>query len=267
MTKRPPGEALGTVQRVVEVLRFFAERREATLKELSMALSLAPSTCHRLLDLLGREGLIEQEGVHRRYHVGMEMFRISALIQSRDDIRTIARPLLRQLADSCDETCVLSLYLPTEGKIFFAERVDSSRVLRYQVAMNKPVSVLWGASGRAVLAFLDSGSVDRIYKAEGRAPGSGEALPARRSLEKDLAMVRERGYDVTHGQKISGAVGISAPVFGISGSVIGSLCITVPESRINAKDYSRLGALVRSSAERLSQAVGSPRNQNLVASR
>ena len=267
MTKRPPGEALGTVQRVVEVLRFFAERREATLKELSMALSLAPSTCHRLLDLLGREGLIEQEGVHWRYHVGMEMFRISALIQSRDDIRTIARPLLRQLADSCDETCVLSLYLPTEGKIFFAERVDSSRVLRYQVAMNKPVSVLWGASGRAVLAFLDSGSVDRIYKAEGRAPGSGEALPARRSLEKDLAMVRERGYDVTHGQKISGAVGISAPVFGISGSVIGSLCITVPESRINAKDYSRLGALVRSSAERLSQAVGSPRNQNLVASR
>ena len=267
MTKRPPGEALGTVQRVVEVLRFFAERREATLKELSMALSLAPSTCHRLLDLLGREGLIEQEGVHRRYHVGMEMFRISALIQSRDDIRTIARPLLRQLADSCDETCVLSLYLPTEGKIFFAERVDSSRVLRYQVAMNKPVSVLWGASGRAVLAFLDSGSVDRIYKAEGRAPGSGEALPARRSLEKDLAMVRERGYDVTHGQKISGAVGISAPVFGISGSVIGSLCITVSETRINAKDYSRLGALVRSSAERLSQAVGSPRNQNLVASR
>jgi DNA-binding IclR family transcriptional regulator len=265
MTKRPPGEALGTVQRVVEVLRFFAERREATLKELSVALSLAPSTCHRLLDLLGREGLIEQDRVHRHYHVGMEMFRISALVQSRDGIRTIAQPLLRQLVDACDETCVLSLYLPAEGKIFFAERVDSSRALRYLVAMNTPVSVLWGASGRSILAFLDSKTIDRIYAAEGRAPGSGEALPARRSLEKNLAAIRARGYDVTHGQKIAGAVGIGAPVFGVDAKVVGSLCITVPENRIKAPDHSRLGALVRSTAERLSQAVGSPRSPNFAA--
>jgi IclR family acetate operon transcriptional repressor len=266
MTKRPPGETLGTVQRVVEVIRFFAERRQATLKELSVALSLAPSTCHRLLDLLGREGLIEQDRVHRHYHVGMEMFRISALVQSRDDIRTIALPLLRQLVDVCDETCVLSLYLPAEGKIFFAERVDSSRALRYLVELNTPVSVLWGASGRAILAFLDSETVDRVYDAEGRAPGSGAALPARRSLDKDLAAIRERGYDITHGQKIAGAVGIGAPVFGVDAKVVGSLCITVPESRIKPADYARLGALVHSTAGRLSQAVGSPRSLNYAAS-
>jgi DNA-binding IclR family transcriptional regulator len=258
MTKRPPGESIGTVQRVIEVLRFFAERGEATLKELSVALSLAPSTCHRLLDLLGRQGLIEQDSVHRRYRVGMEMFRISALVQSREDIRSIARPLLRQLVDSYDETAVLGIYLPVEGKIFFAERVDSSRMLRYQLAMNVPVSVLWGASGRAILAFLDSETIDRIYKVEGRAPGSGEALPSRRALEKDLAVIRERGYDITHGQKIPGAVGISAPVFGADGKVVASVCVTVPESRIKESDYPRLGAAVRTTAHRLSQAIGSP---------
>ena len=258
MTKRPPGEAIGTVQRVAEVLRFFAERGEANLKELSVALSLAPSTCHRLLDLLGRQGLIEQDNADRRYRVGMEMFRISALVQSREDIRSIARPLLRELVDSCDETAVLSIYLPVEGKIFFAERADSSRMLRYQLSMNVPVSVLWGASGRAILAFLDSDTVDRIYESEGRAPGSGLSLPARRALDKDLATIRERGYDTTHGQKIHGAVGIGAPVFGVGGKVVASLCITVPESRIKKSDYPRLGAAVRSAADRLSQAIGSP---------
>jgi len=188
--KRPPGEATGTVKRVVEVLRFFAERGEATLKEMSIALGLAPSTCHRLIELLGREGLIEQDSTHRRYRVGVEMFRISAQVQSRNDIRSIAVPFLRELAAACDETCVLSIYLPVEGKIFFAERADSSRALRYQVAMNVPVSVLWGASGRSILAFLDPATVDRIYRAEGRAPGSGEALPSRRALDKDLAAIR-----------------------------------------------------------------------------
>lgn len=263
MTKRPPGEATGTVKRVVEVLRFFAERGEATLKEMSIALSLAPSTCHRLIDLLGREGLIEQDSTHRRYRVGVEMFRISAQVQSKNDIRSIAAPFLRELAAACDETCVLSIYLPVEGRIFFAERADSSHELRYQVAMNVPVSVLWGASGRSVLAFLDKDTVDRIYRSEGRAPGSGETLPSRAALEKDLAAIRKRGYDVTHGQKIAGAVGISAPVFGVDGKVVGSLCVTVPESRIKAKDHPRLGAMVTSAARRLSQAIGSPRFEDL----
>ncbi|MCK9915566.1 IclR family transcriptional regulator [Microbacteriaceae bacterium K1510] len=258
MTKRPPGESLGTVQRVVEVIRFFSERGEATLKELSMALSLAPSTCHRLLDLLGREGLIEQDTVQRRYRIGTELFRIAARVQSREDICRTARPLLQNLVSSCNETCVLSIFLRSEGKIYFAERADSNRELRYQLTMNTPVSVLWGASGRAILAFLDSETIDHIYEVEGRAPGSGEALPSRRALEKDLALIRERGYDVTHGQKIAGAVGISSPVFGVDGQVFASVCVTAPESRIKSKDVARLGGLVRQTAMQLSEIVGAP---------
>src|ERR1700693_5923582 len=139
MIKRIAGENLGTVQRVVEIIRFFGERGEATLKELSLALSLAPSTCHRLLELLGRDGVVEQDAAHGRYRIGRELFRIAGLVQSKHDIRTIALPFLRQLVDACNETSVLSLYLPTEGKIFFAEKVDSSLMLRYQVVMNTPM--------------------------------------------------------------------------------------------------------------------------------
>ena len=266
MNKRTAGESLGTVQRVVEIIRFFAERGEVTLKELSLALSLAPSTCHRLLELLGRDGFVEQNAVHRRYRIGREFFRIAALVQSKHDVRTIALPFLRKLVDACDETSVLSLYVPSDGKIFFAEKVDSSMMLRYQLPMNMPMSVLWGASGRSILAFLDKDEVTRIYAAEGRAPGSGEALPSRRTLEKELAAIRQRGYDITYGQKIAGAVGISAPVFGADGKVLGSINVTVPATRIAAKDRPRLAELVRATAAELSAVLGSPRYGGVKAS-
>jgi DNA-binding IclR family transcriptional regulator len=266
MSKRIVGEALGTVQRVVEIIRFFGERGEATLKELSLALSLAPSTCHRLLELLGRDGFVEHDAVHRRYRIGREFFRIAALVQSKHDIRAIALPFLRKLVDACDETSVLSLYVPSEGKMFFAEKVDSSMMLRYQLPMNMPMSVLWGASGRSILAFLDEDEVDRIYVAEGRAPGSGDALPSRRALEKELAAIRRRGYDISYGQKIAGAVGFGAPVFGIDGKVLGSINVTVPATRIAAKDRPRLSELVRVTAAELSAALGSPRYAGIKAS-
>lgn len=266
MNKRSAGESLGTVQRVVEIIRFFGERGDATLKELSLALSLAPSTCHRLLELLGHDGFVEQDAAHRRYRIGRELFRIAGLVQSKHDIRAIALPFLRELVEACDETSVLSLYLPADGKMFFAEKVDSSMMLRYQLPMNSLMSVLWGASGRSILAFLDKDDVDRIYAAEGRAPGSGDVLPPRRALDKELAAIRERGYDITYGQKLAGAVGIGAPVFGIDGKVLGSICVTVPETRIAAKNRPRLGELVRATAAELSAALGSPRYASVKAS-
>lgn len=265
MSKVTAGESLGTVKRVIEIIRFFGERGDATLKELSLALSLAPSTCHRLLELLGRDGFVEQDTIHRRYRIGRELFRISALVQSKHDIRAIALPFLRALVDECDETAVLSLYVPSDGKIFFAEKVDSSMMLRYQLPMNTPMSVLWGASGRSILAFLDAAEIDRIYASEGHAPASGEALPPRRTLDKELAGIRERGFDITYGQKVAGAVGISAPVFGIDGKVLGSICVTVPKTRIAAKDRPKLGQLVRATAARFSAALGSPRHRPVKA--
>lgn len=259
MNKRGTSRSLGTVQRVVEIIRFFAERGDATLKELSLTLSLSPSTCHRLLELLGCEGFVEQNSDDRRYRIGREFFRIAGLVQSKHDIRAIALPFLRKLVDACDETSVLSLYQPTDGKLFFAEKVDSSMMLRYQVRMNTPMSALWGASGRSILAFLDKDEVDRIYAAEGPSPGSGKALPSRRALEKVLAAIRKRGFDITYGQKLAGAVGIGAPVFGIDGKVLGSICVTIPKTRIATKNRLRLGKLVRATTAELSAALGSPR--------
>ena len=156
------GEALGTVHRVIEILRLFGEKGELTLKEMSLALALAPSTCHRLLELLGREGFIEQDMVNRRYRIGREFFRVSGLVQSKHDVRRLARPFLEKMVEVCDETAVFSIYVPSEGKIFFAEKVDSSMMLRYQLPMNTPVSALWGASGRSILAFLDRAAIDRL---------------------------------------------------------------------------------------------------------
>jgi DNA-binding IclR family transcriptional regulator len=138
-------------------------------------------------------------------------------------------------------------------------------MLRYQLPMQVPMSLVWGASGRAILAFLDAAQIARIHAAEGSAPVSGEKLPARRTLDRDLAAIRARGYEVTQGQKIAGAVGIAAPVFGAGGKVLGSICVTVPDTRIAPKDYPRLGERVRATAAQVSAALGAPGDVRAIA--
>ena len=250
---------LGPVVRSLNVVRLLAESGgRTTIQAASAALDLAPSTVHRLLDILVRDGMVERDKAERSYRIGPELFRIAARIVERNDMRTLALPVLHEVVELCDETCFLGVYLPIPRKMIFAEKVDSSQLLRYQLPMNMPMSVLWGASGLAILAYLPQDQITQILAEEGPAPNSGEPVPSRATLDRRIAKIRARGFAITHGQKLVNAVGISAPVFGASGTVVGSLVITVPHSKFSAANEHRLGHLLSDKATMLSYRLGAP---------
>jgi len=74
-----------------------------------------------------------------------------------------------------------------------------------------------------------------------------------------LATIRERGWVLTRGEKLPGAVGTSAPVFGAAG-IVGSLTVTIPEVRFNLSMEPRIQRLVVESAERISAVLGHRRS-------
>lgn len=250
--------ALGPVARSVKLLQYLSEHGHSTIKDASAALSLAPSTVHRLFDLLSKENIVEHDKIERNYCIGPEFFRLAAKVYERYDVRTLTMPMLHEIVRACDETCLLGLYLPTAGKMTFAAKVDSSRALRYQIPLGTEISVFWGATGRSILAFLPKADVDRIYGNEGAAPASGDALPSRQKLDKELAEIRKDGVAMSRGQKIQGAVGIGAPVFGASGAVIGSLAATVPAADLTAPKEKQIRLLIKTKAAELSLRLGAP---------
>lgn len=251
------GESDGTVLRLVGVLRHLAEEQgEVTVKGLAGALALPPSTAHRLLGQLARAGMVEADGRRHRYRPGLEYYRLAALISGRMDIGELARPIMQAVVAECGETCLLGLYLPADRKMMFVARADSDHPLRYRLNMHRPLSVVWGASGRAILAYLPETEVTAILESRENSPATGTAQPSPTAMRKLLAQVRARGSSVSHGEKIPGAVGIASPVFRAGGDVVGSLSITVPEIRYKAKSEARLAALVRSHAAELSRALG-----------
>jgi DNA-binding IclR family transcriptional regulator len=75
---------------VIKILRYFADKGDSSLKDLSSA----PSTCHRLLDILASEGMIERSE-SRSYCVGREFFRIAAVVHAKHNVCAIALPYLR----------------------------------------------------------------------------------------------------------------------------------------------------------------------------
>lgn len=247
----------GTVTRVVQLLACLAEADgPVSIKFLCQTLKLPASTVHRLLGLLGSEGMVERGSDRPVYSPGLELVRIASLLAAKVRIVDVAKPFMRAVVQECDETCCLLQYLPAQRKVMALHAEFSSHPLRYRIEFFQPHSLLWGATGRAVLAFLPPQEIDAALRDNDSSPATGAALPGRNTLLAELVQIRSRGYAITHGQKIEGAVGIGTPLFNSERRVVGSLCITLPETRFSKKAQSRLSQLLMQRAAELNRALG-----------
>jgi DNA-binding IclR family transcriptional regulator len=245
----------GTVARVTLLLGVLAESDgAASLSEIAERMRLPVSTTHRLLHLLLDQGFVERGQGSRTYRAGLEFLRVAGLVTSRAEITEIAQGFMQAVVAACDETCMLSLHVPRTQSSMITKVIHGSHPLRYEAAMYQPTSLLWGATGRGILAFAPQEVIDAVLARKEPSPATGRTATAAQ-IRRELAHIRSRGYAHTHGQKVGGAVGMSAPVFNTSG-VIGALCITLPESRFRPAMEARFARTLMEQAARFSATLG-----------
>jgi len=253
----------GTVARILRLLGVIAETpEEISVKALAQRAALPPSTIHRLLQLLIEGGFVDR-APGRRYRMGAEFFRVARLAVDKDDLARAAHPFMRAVVDACDETCLFGVYRSHDHTMSFAARIDCSKPLRYRIRMHGAETLVWGASGHSILAFLPEAEQQAVIAAAGPAPSDPQKNRAdARAFIAELQKIRQRGYATSHGERIEGAVAVSAPVFGAGGRVVGSLTINVPEFRYVEGEEAKLARVVTREAAALSRALG-----NLPAAR
>jgi len=255
MKEEKTAASLGTVARVIALLRVMAEsHNDLTLTALSEKLDLAPSTIHRLLALLIKEGLVGRNPLTKTYYCASEFVRISSLVVSSSQLVDLAVPVLKSLVDQFNETSLLCLYLEQQQRYTISKVLHGTHLLRYDILENTPLPLAWGASARSILAFLPQTEIDDILAKSGPSQVSGDLVDAR--TVADLALTKKRGYAYTPGQRVAGSVGLGAPVFGANRKVVGSVCLTVPQTRFDSKQEKVLGAALIEHAARLSRSLG-----------
>ncbi|WP_018420219.1 MULTISPECIES: IclR family transcriptional regulator [Paraburkholderia] len=258
-TAAPTQEATsGTVSRALQLLALIADAGgTVSVKQIAEQMRLAPSTAHRLLNLLKKEGFVDSAVEGRQYVIGAQFYRVAARVVNAVSPRDIAQPVIESIANAFSETVLFGVYQAAQHALHFAARADGQQKLKYEIAMNQPLSLVWGASGKAILAFLSPDVIRTIIDLEGPSPANGATLPPISELELELAEIRERGYAVSDGEKLPDARGIAAPVFGPKG-VIGCICLTSPKARMPHADIHAIGVEICARAEALSRDLGAP---------
>jgi DNA-binding IclR family transcriptional regulator len=235
------------------------------VRELAKAFRLAPSVAHRILTVLSQENLVDAGPVSGRYRLSLEFFRLAWRTTSQLPFRQAALPVLQSLVATCNETALLGLYDPKRLAMTFVEVVESAHPLRYELQLNRWLPVHAGATGLAIMAFLPEEERRTIVVRSRLDPVTERTIQDPALLQKELERIRDRGYACTHGQRIPGAVGLAAPVWGPDGRVVGDVALTVPDYRFEPNSERRLGQLLIRHADQLTTALGGQRPSRVVA--
>jgi DNA-binding IclR family transcriptional regulator len=249
--------ARGTIFRCLRMLMQIAESEgSVTVGELARQLDLAPSTTHRLLNQFKSEKFVTQEAGSTTYRPGPAFVRMASLVLSTTPFQETCEDALTVLRDCSSESAFFATLLPDSKRLRFVSIVRTLQPIQYVLDISKNYSLLFGASGRVVAAYLEEDIIAEIYDREAQTEDVSSVIPPLPEFLEELARIRQRGYDISSGQRVLGAHSVVAPVFGSGNKVVGSIGVAMPIFRSNRDMDTELLPKLFEQSERLSSLMG-----------
>jgi len=216
-------QGVAALDRAFSVLEAFRQGDDSglSLAELSARTGLYKSTILRLA-----HSLIEHRFLQRlddgRYQIGPAPLQLAAYYQRSLRLKDILLPVMRELAEASTES--VSFYKQEEAVRVCLVRIDSRHAIREHVREGDVLPLDRGSGGRVLQAF--SGMPGQPYDS-----------------------IRKSYTYASIGERDPETAGISAPVFGAGGNLVGVITLAGPRSRVDQAFLARMRApLLRAAA-------------------
>lgn len=228
----------------------------ASLTALAGSLGESPAKVHRYLASLQEEGLVAQDSGSQQYLLGTEAIAIGlAALRQADPIR-VAEPALVHLRESLGVTSFLAV-LGNKGPTVL--RIEEPGLpVTVNVRPGSVLSLLWSASGRAFLGFVDEQALRAMAEQElAQTPAEQRRqLPARQPIDQLCQQVREAGCASVVDTLLRGISAVAAPVHDHSGRVCAVITALGATGGFDASPQGPIALAVREQAQRISRLLG-----------
>ncbi len=249
------GATLKSVERAIAILKSFSlERPERGVTELSRELGVHKSTVSRLMTTLERGGLLNRNPQTERYRLGIELVGLAAQVTSFMDVRQVARPFLRGLAESCQETVNLAVW--DAGEVVNLEQfVPPARQVKNIGWVGRRMCPHCTAAGKVLMAHLPPSELDEILRSD-LERFTPHTITDPQILRRELLRAREQGCALAREELEEGLNAVAAPVFDYSGEVICAITVAGPAYRVTPELFPELASRLIETADQISKQLG-----------
>ncbi|SAI65892.1 IclR family transcriptional regulator [Bordetella ansorpii] len=227
------------------------EHPTRTIDELAARVGLTRSNTHRTLQTLMHAGYIvrDDEGLYRG---GVRLFELAARQLGHLDLRRVAAPSMRKLAEQTGETVHLSVLDGIE--VVYIDKIDSPQPIRAYSMIGGRAPAYAVATGKVLLAYQPDGYIDK-YAAE-LPRYTSATLTSMPVLKDELRKIVRVGYAMNRGEWRDGVGGIAVAIFNALDDVVGAVGISGPLDRLSLARAKEAGQQVKACAREIASALG-----------
>lgn len=242
------------LDRGLEILTALTARPGLTLSELAAETQQAVATVYRALVTLQQHGMVECEEPAQVWHIGSGAFRVGSAFLRRTKVVERARQPMDALMRTTGETANLGIEVRDE--VLFLSQIETHEAIRafFPPGTKAPMHV--SGIGKALLAWYPEERVRGVISRRGLERFTSLTHTSEVALLRDLARVRERGFAIDDQERAEGMRCVAAPIFNAHGEPVAGLSVSGPAFRMGLAEADRLGKLVRSAADQVTEATG-----------
>jgi DNA-binding IclR family transcriptional regulator len=230
---------VNTLKKCVDILTLFADFGPVlSVAEIAERLHFPQSTTYRYISALKNHGLLEEDMRQPGYyHLGMKLLHLARSV-TKQSLLNIALPVMEQISRQTGETVILSGL--RQGQGICLEKVEGHHALRVSHERGAVFPLHAGASGKALLAYLDEDEQNAILQRVELTRFSETTITDPKKLKVELKRIREQGYAESDGEVIQGTYGIGVPLFSASGGIVAVLSVSAPRHRLEGVARKRM---------------------------
>jgi len=255
-TTRPPSRgdySAPALEKGVDIIELLASAESGlTVSEISQRLKRAMSELFRVIIVLERRNWLQKDPETSRYSVTYHVLRLAHRGTPAQSLTAAAAPLMHELSTQINQSCHLVVRSGIQGLVILRQE-NQKRHANLSVRLGAVINLGSSCSGQVLLAHMEPGACESLLRS---VPRPWEI--SREKLDKALARIRKRGYEVQQSPMTAGVTDISYPIRGFDGRVVAAL--TVPY--LHALDNSlpttveQTRRLLEQAARRISQSLG-----------
>lgn len=219
-----------------------------TVDELSNVLNMPASSLYRYIRTLREEGFLqERDG---RYSLGFQIIHLSQIARHNFDLLNISKPILDELANSFNETFLLSV-ISDNHVVCIAKSESHSNSVNVSSEEGAIMPLYAGGSSKALLAFQDDSFIDEFLNTKNLERFTSNTLIDKEEIKTDIESIRKNGFASSDSEQDENVSALGYPIFTNDKKVVASLSIVVPNFRKEKLDNEKLHKQLHESAKNI----------------
>ena len=203
-----------SVKKAFAILNAVASSRQGLgVSELAKKLKMAKSTVHGMTSALEELGAVMRDPRTKKYKLGFTLLEIGRSAYSQIDLKTAARPVTEDLMKKTRTSIFLGIL--NWDHVTILDIVEARQDLNITAPVGSNIPLFAGAVGKVFLASMEEEQAAKIIGSKGLPRFTDNSIVDSELYQKELKLVREKGYAVDDEEYIMGVRAVASPLVGL----------------------------------------------------